>query len=624
MDAAAARSLLAGYDARRYFRYAELVELLHACAAAYPHLCRLEPIGQSAGGRVIWSATVTCFATGPDADKPGFQIVANHHAAELTTSSVALYTLKYLLEQYGQDPDVTRLLETRAVYILPRLTVDGSEHVWDSGMWLRSSPVMWPFAEEQEGFAPADVDGDGRVLTMRVPDPLGEWRASARDPRLLVRRRPDDRDGPFYRVLPEGYLRERGPGGLVPARPVTATAAAGPPGTAAAATGVAEPATAPPGETAGVAGAAPGPAGYRSLAGAPGARALDFNRQYPANWEPHHRQYGAGPYPFSQPETRALAAFYLAHPNLCAALSHHTYSGVLLRPPCIYADDKLPPADLSAFRFLGELATETTGMPCVSVYADFQTTAQRDRMDVGTWLEWAYDHLGLLAFETELWAWPYVTGVARRPLKEWPGLSDQQREEDGLKALQWVDRENGGEGFHPWRRVDHPQLGPVEVGGWDALWLQYNPPARLLPDECRRWTLFTVRHALATPLLRLGEVAVLPAGGGVYRVAARVENQGVLPTGATAMAERMKAFRPGLRVTLELPDGARLLTGPATREPGELEGTLGAGAAGWASARAAHNFCWVEWAVQAAPGTALTVRASHPRAGAVAGEVVLP
>ena len=33
-----------------------------------------------------------------------------------------------------------------------------------------------------------DVDGDGRMLMMRVPDPNGAWKVCPEEPRLLVRR----------------------------------------------------------------------------------------------------------------------------------------------------------------------------------------------------------------------------------------------------------------------------------------------------------------------------------------------------------------------------------------------------------------------------------------------------
>ena len=55
-----------------YYRYTELSDLLLGLAAAHPELMRLESIGKSHEGRDIWLATLTCFDSGDDRDKPGF------------------------------------------------------------------------------------------------------------------------------------------------------------------------------------------------------------------------------------------------------------------------------------------------------------------------------------------------------------------------------------------------------------------------------------------------------------------------------------------------------------------------------------------------------------------------
>ena len=54
----------------RFYRYAELTELLHAFVREYPHLVSLEAIGKSHEGRDIWVVTVTNGKTGPAAEKP--------------------------------------------------------------------------------------------------------------------------------------------------------------------------------------------------------------------------------------------------------------------------------------------------------------------------------------------------------------------------------------------------------------------------------------------------------------------------------------------------------------------------------------------------------------------------
>src|SRR5688572_6586772 len=153
-----------------YYRYAELTRLLHEAADERPDLVRLQPIGRSFEGRDIWLARVTNWATGPAEDKPALWVDGNIHATEVAGSAACLYLLHTLMSGYGQDADITRCLDTRAFYICPRLNPDGAEWALaDVPRLIRSSTRPYPYDEEPAGgLRRQDVDGDGRVLTMRI------------------------------------------------------------------------------------------------------------------------------------------------------------------------------------------------------------------------------------------------------------------------------------------------------------------------------------------------------------------------------------------------------------------------------------------------------------------------
>ena len=191
-----------------YYRYAELTPILQDLAAAHPQLLRVESIGRSFEGRDIWLATVTSFATGPDREKPALWVDGNIHATEVAGSMACLYLIHHLVTRYAADPEVTRCLDTRAFYICPRLNPDGAEWALaDVPRLIRSSTRPYPHDEEPiGGLKREDVDGDGRVLTMRIRDPDGPWKVSDQDARLLVRRDPAETGGAYYRLLPEGRL----------------------------------------------------------------------------------------------------------------------------------------------------------------------------------------------------------------------------------------------------------------------------------------------------------------------------------------------------------------------------------------------------------------------------------
>ena len=102
-----------------FYRHEELTQLLFDYAAAAPGLVQVASIGKSHEGRDIWVATVTNFSTGEAADKPAFWADGNIHAAELTASTAVLYYLHQLVVRFGDDRDITQLLDTRTLYLCP-------------------------------------------------------------------------------------------------------------------------------------------------------------------------------------------------------------------------------------------------------------------------------------------------------------------------------------------------------------------------------------------------------------------------------------------------------------------------------------------------------------------------
>ena len=555
----------------RFLRFRELTEVLQAMAGERPDLLELSEIGRSHVGREIWLCTVTNRATGPHDEKPAIWIDANIHATELTGSTAALHLVDRLLSGHGTDPDVTRAVDTRAFYVVPRMGPDGAELALDERpRFVRSSVRPWPRHDQQDGLVTSDIDHDGRILSMRVPDPNGTWKKSGVDGRLMVPREPaEEGGGPYYRLLSEGEIQ-----------------------------------------------------GYDgvSIPAASHLASLDMNRNYPVAWGPPGEQKGAGPYPTSEVEVRTVVQAIVDRPNICAFLQYHTYSGVQLRPYGDKADDEMPTFDLRVFKEIGAKATELTGYPALSVYHDFRY----DPKDVITGVadDWAYDHLGVHAWTTEFWNPLAAAGIEPSGFIDW--WVDHPIDDD-LKLLAWVDEQLPGEGFVDWYPWTHPQLGEVELGGWDtALWLS-NPPPSMLEAEVRPHPGWAIWHVLISPRLGLRSLEALAAGGGVFRIRLVVENTGYLPTNVTQKALDRKAVRP-VEAEIELPEMATLIAGDRRQELGQLEGralkrsmlglfsTANDGTADRAKA---------EWVVQAPAGTEVHVAARHQRAGVVRSSVKL-
>lgn len=554
----------------KFYKYDELTKILKAWAKDKSRLFKLVSIGKSYEKRDIWLATVTNFATGPDDEKPAFWVEANIHASEVTGATAALHLINKLVSQYGKDKKVTRALDTRAFYVVPRLNPDGAElALAKNPKIIRSSTRPYPRTDEQDGLHREDIDGDGRILAMRIRDQNGAWKPHPRDKRLMVRRAPDEfaEDGDFYRLLPEGTIRNFD--GVM-------------------------------------------------IKVAPPLEGLDLNRNFPAEWEPEHEQQGAGPYPTSEPEIRSEVQAIVDRPNICGYISYHTHSGVHLRPYSAHPDDHLPTNDLRTYKIIGEEATTITGYPTVSIFHDFKYDPKRDIKGASD--DWLYDHLGIYAWTTEFWAPLRQAGITDYKFIEW---FFEHPEEDELKLIKWSDKQLGRKGYVNWYPFEHPQLGKVELGGWDTLGFWTNPPPNMLEKEIAPHADFAIFHALISPRMEIHSVESTKVTDGTFFVRLVLANSGWLPSYVTQKALDRKAVRP-IEVELTLPKGARLIVGEKKLDAGQLEGrALKRSMVGWRSDDSTTERVKVEWVIEAPKGGKLGIEARHQRAGTVRTTVEL-
>ncbi|WP_304459941.1 M14 family zinc carboxypeptidase, partial [Alicyclobacillus sendaiensis] len=190
--------------AASYLTYAQLVDRLRSLAQQAPDLVRVDVIGQSRQGRDLYAVTVTEAATGSPLDKPAVLVDGNIHAGEVCASSAVMHWIEQLVAMRDADPLVRELLRTRTVYAIPRIAVDGAELYLTTPARLRSSPHLYPHTSPPDGFVEDDVNGDGRILLMRVPAEDGAFAIDEQDPRIMRPRMPGEVGGVYYHVFPEG------------------------------------------------------------------------------------------------------------------------------------------------------------------------------------------------------------------------------------------------------------------------------------------------------------------------------------------------------------------------------------------------------------------------------------
>ncbi|KAM8976149.1 carboxypeptidase D [Pelodytes ibericus] len=111
----------------RYYNHQQLSGLLHTLAQNHPQLARLSSLGQSVRGRELWVMRLTADPDTAPADRPQFKYVGNMHGDETVSRQVLIYLIEHLLDGYGRDPRISRLLNTTDIYIVPSLNPDGFE-----------------------------------------------------------------------------------------------------------------------------------------------------------------------------------------------------------------------------------------------------------------------------------------------------------------------------------------------------------------------------------------------------------------------------------------------------------------------------------------------------------------
>ena len=554
------------YD--HYWKYDELKKNIGILKQKYPFLMEVNINMTTPEGRNQYVLILTSQKTGEPLSKPGFYLDGNIHAGEVTASMTAMHTVDYLLTNYESDTLCRRILDQKTVYVIPRVSPDGAEMYLTTPYSPRSSDRL--YGGEKGGIHPQDLDGDGVIRIMRIPSPYGAWKKDPLNEEKMIPRDPSDDAGTFYDLYPEGVLHESD--------------------------------------------------GDENLKLEKTEHGLDFNRNFPYGWSPEGKQAGAGKYPLSEPENKAIVDFVLAHPNICMAALGHTQGGLILYEPGSRPSEKADPQDLKVIQALADIGREELGYIPLNTFDSY--IADEENWDSGALDDWFYETQGIPAYTVEFWNVSKPAGIQDLYGTE-AGKESLSVQAERYHAIYDWALKNAPQYCMKWTRYDHPQFGSVEIGGFNAKFVYQNPPENFLKKTCEDDTRFNLRLIRTLPQLIIDTLKAEPVRKDLWKVTCIVGNPSYLPTNLTRQAEAMKTAGP-VSVTIR---GGRLLSGKETEEIGHLDGfaatRTGTDTGTLTTIQNSHARKKVSWLIQGNPGDTITVTAVHEKAGKVHRSVVL-
>jgi len=510
-------------------------------AEQYPNLIDMYEVGVSYEGRPILQITLTNKETGKATDKPAAYFEGGRHSGEITAVESTLWLMKYLIEGYGKDAEITQIIDKNAIYLKPVNNPDGHNLYLHTAQSNRSS--VRPVDSDGDGLldedGPEDLDGDGYILQIRYKDPEGTYIIDPRDPTGRLMKRVNAGEKGEYSIISEGIDND-------------------------------------------------GDGKYNE----DGIGGLDLHRNYAENWRPEREatgrgwtQGGAGEFPLSEPETRAVFNFLMANPNIYVVNSMDTSVPMHLRPPSTAPSSAMFPEDLKWYILFDGIGKSITGYERAGdVYNDYSGGAGAPLFGHGP--DFGYWYYGAIWYGDEIWN----TGRATKDYNE-DGVIDE------FDRLIMADEEYDGKVFFDWKPYNHPQLGDVEIGGWNPKFFNQNPP----PDQLERWikneALFNIEMIKHLPQLQWDNIEVkkiktYKQDSTDFQIKVSYRNAGKLPT-ALRQADLVKIVRQD-QVKISLPKSAVEGEKPMARilpEPGvrPQQGGQRGGAAGGVTNETSRN-----------------------------------
>ena len=249
-------------------------------AVRYPQLARVWVIGNSKGGTPLQVLELADKSSGlvKLEGRPAILVCANLEGTHLIGTEAALRLADRLLAGATSESRIKELLAKKVVYIAPLLNPDAVAAGFFATPQGERCTNAGAVDEDIDGLldedGPDDLNNDGVITMMRSKDPEGEWIVDPDEPRLMRKADAQKGESGAYKLYFEGIDND-------------------------------------------------GDESYNE--DPPGG--VDLNRNFAHDFE--NNSAVAGMWPVSQPESKALIDFMLAHPNIALVLNFSSENTIL-------------------------------------------------------------------------------------------------------------------------------------------------------------------------------------------------------------------------------------------------------------------------------------------------------
>ncbi len=153
---------------QKYPTYYQYLEMMEGFAAAYPDICRLDTIGYSVGDRLLLALKISD-QVDEDEEEASFLYSSTMHGDEIVGFVLLLRLTDTLLKGYGQDAEITKLVNNLQIWINPLANPDGC-YSWDNNLSMENARRVNLFNVDLNRDFPEATHGDADDSTGREPE----------------------------------------------------------------------------------------------------------------------------------------------------------------------------------------------------------------------------------------------------------------------------------------------------------------------------------------------------------------------------------------------------------------------------------------------------------------------